>query len=126
MQFIQQGTVVQFQADAPSSPTDVSAQQVKRLIQTHAASEFFHITITQTRPTTQTDSMTQTPPETFPTHPIPEIASLLAKYDTLFQTPTHLPPPQTITHKIHLQPNASPVNVRPYRYPHFQKCEIEK
>ena len=29
-------------------------------------------------------------------------------------------------HEIHLLPNAAPVNVRPYRYPHFQKNEIER
>jgi len=29
-------------------------------------------------------------------------------------------------HQIHLIPNSSPVSVRPYRYPHFQKAEIEK
>ncbi|XP_017416580.1 uncharacterized protein LOC108327382 [Vigna angularis] len=29
-------------------------------------------------------------------------------------------------HQIHLLSNSSPVSVRPYRYPHFQKVEIEK
>lgn len=40
--------------------------------------------------------------------------------------PTHLPPPRNIQHHIHLLPPATPVNVCPYRYPHFQKAEIEK
>ncbi|RVX18944.1 Retrovirus-related Pol polyprotein from transposon 297 [Vitis vinifera] len=35
-------------------------------------------------------------------------------------------PHRTIDHKIHLIPNSKPVNVRPYRYPHFQKNEMEK
>lgn len=44
----------------------------------------------------------------------------------VFQEPTGLPPPRSQEHHIHLQPNASPVNVRPYRYPHIQKTETEK
>jgi len=60
--------------------------------------------------------------DTTPTHPLPRIAFLLTKYRVLFQTPSHL----EITHNIHLLPNSNPVNVRPYRLPHFQKGEIEK
>ncbi|KAH7528992.1 hypothetical protein FEM48_Zijuj05G0136200 [Ziziphus jujuba var. spinosa] len=29
-------------------------------------------------------------------------------------------------HHIPLQPNSAPVNVRPYRYPHYQKAKIER
>ena len=31
-----------------------------------------------------------------------------------------------ITHQIHLLPNSKPVNIRPYRYTHFQKTKIER
>ena len=44
----------------------------------------------------------------------------------MFVEPTTLPPHRQFDHEIHLLPNAAPVNVRPYRYPHFQKNEIEK
>ncbi|GKB44630.1 ty3-gypsy retrotransposon protein [Tanacetum coccineum] len=40
--------------------------------------------------------------------------------------PSTLPPPRSIDHRIHLFPNTKPVNVRPYRYPHYQKGEMEK
>ncbi|GJX09473.1 ty3-gypsy retrotransposon protein [Tanacetum coccineum] len=42
------------------------------------------------------------------------------------EVPTTLPPHRVIDHQIHLLPNTKPVNVRPYRYPHYQKGEMEK
>lgn len=43
-----------------------------------------------------------------------------------FNTYSHLPPERVFNQQIHLQPTCKPVNVRPYRYPCFQKNEIEK
>lgn len=56
--------------------------------------------------------------------PYPEIESLLCKFESLFQTPTTLPPSRSTNHSIQL-PNSKLVNVWPYRYPYFQKHEIE-
>ena len=56
----------------------------------------------------------------------PAIQTLLDKFATLFQPPQSLPPPRNTDHHIHLLPQAAPVNVRPYRYPHYQKKEIEE
>ncbi|GJY00541.1 ty3-gypsy retrotransposon protein [Tanacetum coccineum] len=55
-----------------------------------------------------------------------ELDSLLSLFASLFQVPTNLPPHRLIDHRIHLLPNTKPVNVRPYRYPHYQKREMEK
>lgn len=57
---------------------------------------------------------------------LPSIEQLLSSYADIFSTPTSLPPERLQDHKISLLPEAGPVNVRPYRYPHFQKDEIEK
>lgn len=54
------------------------------------------------------------------------LQALLAKYSDLFQVPTQLPPSRSQDHRIELFPNTTPISVRPYRYPHFQKEEIEK
>ncbi|PRQ25670.1 putative succinate dehydrogenase (quinone) [Rosa chinensis] len=51
----------------------------------------------------------------------PQIQALIHKYEELFTTPSTLPPTRTQDHRIELLPNTSPVSVRPYRYPHFQK-----
>ncbi|GKD35378.1 retrotransposon-related protein [Tanacetum coccineum] len=56
----------------------------------------------------------------------PNIEQLLAQFKNLFQVPTILPPHRSINHHIHLYPNTKPVNVRPYRYQHYQKGEMEK
>lgn len=50
----------------------------------------------------------------------------MQKYRTLLLPPIGLPPHRTIDHRIHLLPNTRPINVRPYRYPYFQKHEMEK
>ena len=51
---------------------------------------------------------------------------LFTQYKAVFATPQSLPPFRSIHHRIHLQLGSSPVNVRPYRYPHFQKDTMEK
>ncbi|KAL1546909.1 hypothetical protein AAHA92_23444 [Salvia divinorum] len=56
----------------------------------------------------------------------PRLQSVLEKFVTVFDIPTGLPPPRKWDHKIHLPPGSKPVNVRPYRYPYFQKSEIER
>lgn len=55
----------------------------------------------------------------------PTITSLLNNYQTLFLPPTGLPPSRSIDHRIPLVPNTSPVSVRPYRYAHSQKEELD-
>ena len=53
------------------------------------------------------------------------IDQIVQDFAEVFAEPTSLPPHIQFDHKIHLLPNAAPVSVRPYRYPHFQKNEIE-
>jgi hypothetical protein len=55
----------------------------------------------------------------------PALQSLLHTYKSAFAEPTALPPPRSHDHKI-LLTTSHPVNVRAYRYPYFQKSEIEK
>ncbi|KAL4571524.1 hypothetical protein LXL04_018284 [Taraxacum kok-saghyz] len=52
--------------------------------------------------------------------------TLLDTYATLFQNPQGLPPARAIEHKITLFEVKGPVCVRPYRYPHAQKDEIQR
>ncbi|XP_004305244.1 PREDICTED: enzymatic polyprotein-like [Fragaria vesca subsp. vesca] len=55
----------------------------------------------------------------------PQVQQLLTDFHMLFEAPIGLPPIRAIDHRIPLLPSASPVNVRPYRYPYSQKAELE-
>ncbi|KAA0041188.1 ty3-gypsy retroelement transposase [Cucumis melo var. makuwa] len=54
------------------------------------------------------------------------IPALLAKYEDVFNWPEELPPKTDVGYHIHLKKGTNPVNVRPYRYAHQQKEEMEK
>ncbi|KAL4379488.1 hypothetical protein GQ457_02G040490 [Hibiscus cannabinus] len=56
----------------------------------------------------------------------PEMRNLLDQFEDIFHEPSQLPPRRDIAHHINLQEGTDPINVRPYRYAHFQKAEIEK
>lgn len=56
----------------------------------------------------------------------PDIHQLLAEFHSVFSEPDGLPPRRIYDHQIPLQPNHQPISVRPYRYPYFQKSEMEK
>ena len=55
-----------------------------------------------------------------------DLAQVLTEFEHVFAVPHTLPPVRTHDHHIPLQPNQEPVSVRPYRYPYYQKAEIEK
>ena len=57
----------------------------------------------------------------------PEIQGLTQKYKKVFEDLTmELPPERKIEHVIEIKSGSSPVNVKPYRYPHHHKTEIER
>lgn len=63
--------------------------------------------------------------QTTPTHNHPEINDILTQFSNVFSEPKSLPPKRMFDHHIPVEPNSKPVNVKPYRYPHYQKNEIE-
>ena len=61
------------------------------------------------------------------TTPLPsDVEELISKYSKLFQPLKGLPPSRETDHAINIIPGASLVNVKPYRYPHYHKKEIEE
>ncbi|KAJ4962167.1 hypothetical protein NE237_022106 [Protea cynaroides] len=67
-------------------------------------------------------------PQVTPTRPqlSPHVLKLLNQYKEVTAEPKSLPPRRVQDHKIPLQFGQGPISVKPYRYPYFQKTEIEK
>ena len=116
MKFFHDGNLVELKGDDASTLSLLSHPQVHRLLRKDGANTYFHIVITTSEP--PSNPITTTLP--------PELKPLITKFTTIFQPPQSLPPSRPTDHHIHLQPHSEPMNVRPYRYPHFQKHEIER
>lgn len=54
------------------------------------------------------------------------LSTLLESFEDIFTKPHCLPPARPQDHAIHLTPADGPVNVKPYRYPYFQKQVMER
>lgn len=51
---------------------------------------------------------------------------MLESFDDVVHMPVGLPPKRSHEHAINLREGRGPISVRPYRYPHAQKDEIER
>ena len=111
IKFVLNYNLIELKGNSDKALLAITPPQLRRLTQTHSASEYFHIRLCSSASPSPT------------THPA--ILTLTHQFSSLFQTPTDLPPSRTTNHSIHLSPYSSLVNVHPYRYPHFQKQEIE-
>ena len=56
----------------------------------------------------------------------PEIQNIIRMFAKVFEEPQGLPPSRRHEHKIIIKEGMGPVNVRPYRYAHSQKNEMER
>ncbi|KAL5700357.1 hypothetical protein ACHQM5_025812 [Ranunculus cassubicifolius] len=58
---------------------------------------------------------------------IPEVLQgVLQEFQDVFSKPKGLPSVRKDDHEIPLKPECNPLSVKPYRYPHIHKNEIEK
>lgn len=57
---------------------------------------------------------------------LPDIQEVLQEYEVVFTEPIRLPPIRYCDHSIPLKEGTSPVFVRPYIYPFYQKEKIKK
>lgn len=118
IKFIHQGKFITLQGERELQTSQAHLHQLRRMQSTDAISELFAVQL-----------LPQTVPEDelcdLPTDIEPELATLLHTYRVVFSTPVGLPPSRSHNHAIPLLEGSKPVKVRPYRYPHSQKEQIE-
>lgn len=118
LKFFSNGRFICLQGDKSASPASAQLHQLIRMQETDAILEWF--TIQVIKPEDPQDIFSEMPDKMEP-----ELATLLHTYRIMFQTPNGLPPKREQDHAIVLQEGSKPVKVRPYRYPHSQKEQIE-
>ncbi|KAD7117887.1 hypothetical protein E3N88_05155 [Mikania micrantha] len=104
---------VVWQGESIPTVEPIQFHGLRKLASSAAIAQYFHLTLS--------------PPQslTKPTQS-PDIQKLLTDFALVFQPPSGLPPTRIQDHEITLLPDSAPVAVRPYRYPHFQKQEVER
>ncbi|XP_061356120.1 uncharacterized protein LOC133300572, partial [Gastrolobium bilobum] len=118
--FTHQGKHVSLHGDQRIAASLITSSQLQKLLTQKSLDSCLMCLSVVTTPKTAT-----LPPPTS-VDQNPDVQQLLDQYRDVFATPSSLPPDRPNNHKIQLISDAKPVQVRPYRYPHFQKNEIEK
>lgn len=119
LKFFQHGQFITLQGETNLEPSPAQFHQLRRLHNIDAIEECF--AIQWLKKEVPEDILKE-----LPTNINPEIAILLHTYAEVFKVPSTLPPQREQDHAIPLQSGSGPVKVKPYRYPHTQKEQIEK
>ncbi|XP_062094224.1 uncharacterized protein LOC133800283 [Humulus lupulus] len=121
MEFNWQGSVVKLAGSTEVSAHQLTYTQFHALLREGDIKEVFRLSAVLAEPTSNGAEITSVEAK------LPkEGHGLLTKFAVVFEEPKQLPPYRGVDHRFFLQPSSKPINVRPYRYPHFQKDVIEK
>nr|GMC64213.1 Transposon Ty3-G Gag-Pol polyprotein [Ipomoea batatas] len=128
MQFEWKGQQVKLQGNHSLTPQEITLNQLEAPVATREILELYELFLISGPESPPEENNTEKSIQEIqlPTDIPPEIITILQQHEKLFQAPVTLPPYRFFNHRIHLQPGTKPINVHPYRYPHFQKEEIEK
>lgn len=105
----------------PPSPRRISLHSLALLTSHSTANNFYEIVQLEPDQPASVCSLDIA----FPVDTPAEILAVLEQFTSIFQIPTGMSPRRVFDHHIHLLPHTKQVNMRPYRYPYFQKNEIE-
>ncbi|MCH85650.1 enzymatic polyprotein, partial [Trifolium medium] len=119
LKFFHKGQFITLQGDTNIVPGQAQFHQLKRMQNTKSIDEIF--TVERVQPASEEDIWGEIPAD-MP----PEIAMILYNYRNIFTSPNGLPPQRLQDHTIPLKEGSNPIKVKPYRYPHSQKEQIEK
>ncbi|XP_041995638.1 uncharacterized protein LOC121745745 [Salvia splendens] len=121
LEFVRDGKQVCLKIDS-QLPREVSVRTFAALMRLHGEADLFEVVAVP--PGSERTGVAD--PPAFPADLPDSIHAVLEAHASVFSLPSGMPPPRLCDHRIHLRPDSKPVNVRPYRYPYFQKNEIER
>lgn len=110
-EFTLKGSKVLWHIDSPTGAHQIQLYSLRRMAATDVISSFFCLEMIVDERGMSGEM-------------VPDLCSLLESYADVFQKPASLPPSRAQDHSIHLTPRARPINVKPYRYPYFQKQAV--
>jgi len=125
MHFHHQGHLITLHGTINSLTTPATYHQIQRMMHTKAVAACHSIEMLTHEPAiTNHDSLASDSPilKTIPQDRV----HILQHYAQAFALPQGLPPNCNHDHHIHLMPNSTPINVKQYRYPRFQKEGMSK
>lgn len=132
LQFFCEGQFATLNGEKEKMPQQTTVHQLNRLSSIKYISECYQLTVAEMADNLEEIKIGSTDVDKveivikFTDEMLESLRQLLSKYQGVFETPKALPPSRLCDHRIQLQPNSGPIKVRPYRYPHSQKTEIEK
>ncbi|PKA46910.1 RNA-directed DNA polymerase like [Apostasia shenzhenica] len=117
MEFNYSSQQVKLQGEKEVNNEEIQLHQLRRLVAHDEIASCYQLVAL----------ITETLPQSSTSDGIPrQIQELLEEFKHVFELPKQLPPQRNNDHRIHLQSESTTIDVRPYRYPHCQKSEIEK
>ncbi|XP_061373831.1 uncharacterized protein LOC133316132 [Gastrolobium bilobum] len=117
MKFERDGKQLEIQGESATNMEAIQLNQFRRLTASNSVAclyQFHSIVLSDEQPTVNGQV------------PDAQVLQVLAEFEQIFEKPSTLPPHRQQDHQIHLQPATKAISVRPYRYPHFQKTEMER
>lgn len=119
LEFIREGRPICLRVQ-PRVPRQVSANTVSSIMLHHDGEDLFELVALPSKVPEPSED------QNFPPDVPPTVLQVLRSHSSVFTVLIGVPPVRAFDHRIHLFLNTKPVNVRPYRYPYFQKNEIER
>jgi len=119
IKFLQGCKFTTLHGDTNNLPETTQLHNIRRMVNTNAIAEVYSMQIVQEG--SILNSLLELPDDMES-----ELAVLLHNYSSVFSNPSGLPPPRSHNHHIPLLKGSPPVKVKPYKYPHIHKEEIEK
>ncbi|XP_020963323.1 uncharacterized protein LOC110264971 [Arachis ipaensis] len=114
MEFIVNNTAVKLQGERLLQFEAISNKMLQKMVFSEVVTTLYHMKMVTNQEDTVAAQVTD------------EVQQILNTHEEVFAEPSRLPPYREIDHKIHLVPGSQPVSVQPYKYPHFQKEQMER